>query len=344
MTEYKHWCSPMLSRVVPAKLLRFALYQSDDQEVIRNSFAINFSYGNREILLKYVGLDYSHQIIGILEHGVQEDWTDFDLLTPRLISGARSKYWAWSYDTELLAISRGFSHVKAIGAPWYYMKRNLVEKASFKEKQSNRILIMPSHSTGNAVDKATVSMKQARAKMFRDIVGNTPATVCLHAVDFCDVETYRAFQDFGFQITCIGNSWQQPIWSSAGSRVRMMFNLHELFLNHTHYLSDGYGTSLNYAIDMGLKIGIFPDIKKGQILGNDWSKSEEFFNNLYKLEKDYLHEKFPKLINNFGDSAEYLHFAEAKLGLDCVRDPDELLDLLDYRANVYPSELGVEPW
>jgi hypothetical protein len=307
-------------------------------------FSVNFTYGHREIILKYCGLDYSNQIIGILEHGASGYWTDFDFKTPRFLNGNRAKYWAWSYETESLANSMGFSHVKAIGAPWYYLKRNLVLEPKNYVSQTDRVLVMPSHSTGNAVDTATRASKVARAKQFMDIVGNAPATACLHAVDFCDQETYAAFREAGFEVTCVGNSFQQPLWSSAGSRVRMMFNLHQLLMSHTHYLSDGYGTSLHYAIDMGLSVGIFPRLKENQVLGNEWPGSRDYFRELYLLETEYLEEKIPNLLNTFGDGSEYLEFTRGKLGFDCIREPEELVHLLDYRPNIYPLQLGTEPW
>ena len=124
----------------------------------------------------------------------------------------------------------------------------------------------------------------------------------------------------------------------------MMFNLHELMLNHTHYLSDGYGTSLHYAIDMGLTIGLFPKIKELQILGNDGLGSKGFFQELDVREIKYLKEQVPTLVDTFGDGGEYLSFSRAMLGFDSVKEPEELLHLLDYRPNVYPLDLGAEPW
>jgi hypothetical protein len=344
MPEHNPILSSAVSRIVPEKLLKFAITASNNQHFQRDMFSVNFAYGNREILLKYTGLDYSNQILGILEHGASGYWTDLDFRTPRLVNGKRSKYWAWSYETELLARSSGFSHVKAIGAPWYYLKKNIIMKSSEKTSPLNRILIMPSHSTGNAIDTAGSSAKLERAKLFKKIAGNVPATVILHAVDFCDPETFHAFRDVGFEVTCIGNSFQQPLWSSAGNRVRMMLTLYELMLSHTHYLSDGYGTSLHYAIDMGLSIGLFPKIKEYQILGNDLLGSRAYFKELDIRESNYLQMHVPNLVDTFGDSREYLQFSRDKLGADCVKDPEELLDLLDYRPNVYPCDTGAEPW
>lgn len=344
MSEIRHSISSGISRVLPAKLLKSALGYSSDQDYVRNMFGVNFSYGNREILLKYVGLDYSHQIVGILEHGAPGFQTDYDFRTPRFLNGTLTKHWTWSQQTEMIAKSRGFTNVIAIGAPWYYLKRSLVKESVSNNSGPDRFLIMPSHSTGNAVDTATISAKKAKAKMFRDITGDAPATVCLHAVDFCDLETFRAFREVGFEVTCIGNSFQQPLWSNAGSRVRMMFNLYELMLNHTHYVSDGYGTSLHYAIDLGLEVGLFPEIKKLQILANSESKSREYFQELNEQEVKYLKEQVPTLVNKFSAGGEYLAFSRAMLGFNSVKEPDELSDILDYRPNIYPLNLGTEPW
>lgn len=344
MSEIRPSLSLGVTRILPTKLLRFVLGHSNDQDYVRNMFGVNFSYGNREILLKYVGLDYSNQIVGILEHGAPGFQTDYDFRTPRFLNGTLTKHWTWSQQTEVIAKSQGFTNVIAIGAPWYYLKRSLVKESLSINSGPDRFLIMPSHSTGNAVDVATISAKKAKAKMFRDITGDAPATVCLHAVDFCDLETFRAFREVGFEVTCIGNSYQQPLWSNAGSRVRMMFNLHELMLNHTHYVSDGYGTSLHYAIDMGLTIGLFPEIKKLQVLANSDLGSREYFQELNEQEAKYLKEQVPTLVNNFSAGGEYSAFSKAMLGFNSVKEPDELLHILDYRPNIYPLNLGTEPW
>jgi hypothetical protein len=344
MSEIRHPLSLGVSRILPTKLLRFVLGHSNDKDYVRNMFGVNFSYGNREILLKYAGLDYSNQIVGILEHGAPGFQTDYDFRTPRSLNGTLTKHWTWSQQTEEIAKSRGFTNVIAIGAPWYYLKRSLVKESLPNNSGLDRFLIMPSHSTGNAVDTATISAKKAKAKMFRDITGDAPATVCLHAVDFCDLETFRAYREVGFEVTCIGNSFQQPLWSNAGSRVRMMFNLHELMLNHTHYVSDGYGTSLHYAIDMGLTIGLFPEIKKLQILANSESGSREYFQELNEQEVKYLKKQVPTLVNKFSAGGEYLAFSKTMLGFNSVKEPDELSEILVYRPNIYPLNLGTEPW
>ena len=344
MSEIRHPFLSVVSQILPAKLSKFVLQHSNDKEFVRSMFAVNFSYGNREILLKYAGLDYSNQIVGILEHGAPGFQTDYDFRTPRLFNGTPSKLWTWSQQTELIAKSRGYENVIAIGAPWYYLKRGIAKNPYSKHPGPNRFLVMPSHSTGNAVDTATISAKKAKAKMFRDITGDAPATVCLHAVDFCDLETFRAFREVGFEVTCIGNSIQQPLWSNAGSRVRMMYNLHELMLNHSHYVSDGYGTSLHYAIDMGLTIGLFPEIKKLQILANSESGSREYFQELNVQEIKYLKEQVPSLVNKFSDGGDYLAFSRTMLGFNSLKEPDELSHVLDYRPNIYPLNLGIEPW
>ena len=305
-------------------------------------YSENFAYGHQEILLKYMGLDLSTQILGIIEHGASRPNFLEDVRSPRYKWGKKTKFWAWSKETENLALTNGYKNVKAIGSPWLYLKKST--KIDDEVSRTEKYLVMPSHSVGNLSEVANFGMKLLRAQKFREVVGDQTATVCLHAADFCDPETREAFAKFGFDVTCVGSSLIQPAWSSSGNRVRSLLTLMNLMKNHTHFVTDHYGTALFYAIDLGLEISIRPGIKQFQNLDFETSNKSELFKVGEKSEIDFLNEFFPEAIDKFTEASKYFDFSSRILGRDCILSPKDLRKTLMFRENVYRYNSNVQPW
>lgn len=331
----------------PNRFAKFVNLHSRSGDYMRDMFSEQFGYGHREILLKYCGLDFSTQLLGNLQHGIMLDHMWLDFSSPRYFGMRKSKFWVYSKKYEQLGRSLGNKHVIAIGAPWLYL-RDSIEKyvQSFKvdEDKPKGVLIMPSHSAGPYNSLATVKQKKLRAKAFREIIGSQSATVCLHYIDFSNHETTDAFLDEGFKVTCAGSSNHLPYWSEAGNRVRTLFTQMNLMSTHTHLLTDRYGSHIFYAIDMGLKIGIFPEISRlSPII--DHSGRKKLYDDavLLKEESIYYRRNFPEAIDQFTDSIKYQEVSNEVLGRDAIMSPAELLKELDYRKNVFP--IGqIQPW
>jgi hypothetical protein len=309
-----------------------------------NRFSENFAYGHQEILLKYIGQDFSSQIVGVIEHGASRPNFLEDVRSPRFLWGKKTNFWAWSKDTEELAFLKGFKNVKAIGAPWLYMKEAAWKKNELHKFSSNRFLVMPSHSTGNASEIANVKEKEMRARKFREIIGNKFATVCLHAADFCDPETREAFEKYEFKVTCVGSSLIQPVWSSSSNRVRSLYTLMKLMKEHTHFITDHYGTALIYAVDLGMEVSIFPEIKNFQKLDVNSSGKVVEFESVTRSEMEFMDEYFRAAMNNFAPANLYSEVAGRILGKDILMTPEELNETLTIKKNVYRYHLDVQPW
>jgi hypothetical protein len=342
--QYSH--SPEKLNKFSMRLVNLIALILKEEKFLQTRFVENFVYGHQEILLEYCGLELSTQIIGVIQHGAKLPITAENIQTPKYISGYRTKYWAWSKTTEELAKSKGLKHVKAIGAPWLYLRKGSNEQKYEKSLRKERVLIMPSHSTGNAVDMADSESKSFRAKLFREAIGNRTATVCLHPADYCDPTTRRAFEACDFKLTCIGSSNFDPPWSPVANRIASLKELLSLMNTHTHYVSDGYGTSMIYAIDLDMKIGVFPEIRHLQKLNaNSTNKNFDYANGKYlevgsKLVEDY----FPRAINEFVQGSVYRDLADTVLGVDSILSPEELRDTLDYRLNIYRLSGNFQPW
>lgn len=203
---------------------------------------------------------------------------------------------------------------------------------------------MPGHSSGPFNSTASVKQKRERAKAFRQLVGSNIATVCLHASDYSNYETTDAFLNEGFKVTCAGSSNHLPYWSEAGNRVRTLHTIKNLMDSHTHLLTDRYGSYIFYAIDMGLKIGIYPEISRLSPIA-DLSGRKEIYDDsiLEKEELIYFKRNIPDAIDQFTESSKYLDISNAELGREAVLSPTDLLNVLDYRKNVYPIS-QIQPW
>lgn len=329
---------------IPVSLVNQAHLLSTDSFFSKNRYAENFAYGHQEILLKYMGLDFSTQIIGIIQHGASRfDYLE-DVRSPRFQWGQRTNYWAWSKETEELAKKNGHKNIKAIGAPWLYLKKSVEIELSPKEQTSKTFLVMPSHSTGNASEIASLEAKSQRAKSFRDAIGDHFATVCLHAADFCDPDTRQTFEDYGFKVTCVGSSLIQPPWSSSGNRIKSLYTLLMLMLDHSHFITDHFGTALIYAVDLGLEVSIFPEIKKFQNLDVGLSQKKSVYEIGIRSETEFLLAHFSQAINNFAPASEFSGISSRMLGLEEMMDSNELMETLQFRENVYLYNPEIQPW
>jgi hypothetical protein len=329
--------------LLPNKLAKFVSLHSKSGEYMCNMFSEQFGYGHREILLKYCGLDFSTQLLGNLQHGVVLDHLNLNFKTPKYFGGRKSAFWVYSTKHEKLGRTMGNDNVTAIGAPWLYL-RDSIGVHNKPTMTPENILVMPGHTAGPYASGASVSQKRERAKAFRQIVGGSNATVCLHSSDYCDPDTTEAFLDEGFRVICVGSSTIQPIWSEAGNRIRSLHKLMKLMESHTHLLTDRYGSHLFYAINMGLKIGIFPEINQYVQIRDLSGRKEKYDDSFYENEElIYLRKTMPDGLNQFTDSYKYTDIANEVLGRDAVKSPTELLATLDYRKNVYPIS-KIQPW
>ena len=300
-------------------------------------FRDQFNYGHREILLDYLGLDHSHAIVGRLQHGLF-DPSITSLRTPiniRLFKQA--PFFVYSKVIENISKTRGFSHVKAIGCPWFYLP-----KVTDKEKktiESKKFLIMPEHSTANYPNISSIKEKQIRASFFRSIIGDQKATVCLHHIDYLELATRNSYLEQGFEVTCAGVGYNIIPWSIAGDRVNFLPNLRHLILQHDNLIAESINIQVFFATSLGKKVGIFPGVNSLIKLGSFGSRS-----NAKKFESSYyfseeLNQNFKKVYNTcdyLGNSEELLN---QFLGYDSILTKDELRNRLVLEPNVYPINL-----
>jgi hypothetical protein len=339
VSELKFPISTKVSTLLPNKIVTALNVHSSNGEYSKNMFSEQFAYGHREILLKYCNLDYTAQIIGNVQHGVYYPDEKIDFRTPRFIGGRPSKFWVFSEETAIKSRALGYKHVQAIGAPWLYMKNALDQIERPSTKLPSRVLIMPSHSQVSYWSRNGKVEKQKQAARFREATGSLDATVCLHAVDFCDPETRNAFLEMNFEVICLGSSQSTIPWTQSSNRVRILFDLMSLMKEFSHFLTDDFGTPLIYAINMGMEIGIYPEISLE--MNYQLANSESTFTNPNLVE--YFSENMSTSFNQFGPAAGLEIMANEVLGVSALKAPEELREILDYRLGIYPK-YSVEPW
>jgi hypothetical protein len=315
------------------KILQLAQLQLADKSLLMQMYPEQFAYGHREILLDECGLDYSTQLIGNLQHGFW-DIDNFDFRSPRYLYGRNTKTWVFSRDLEDKARRSGLKGVYAIGAPWLYLKRRKELEGTYGDLTKKRILVMPGHSQTNFYDRSTLSLTIKRAQLFREVIGSSDATVCLHPIDFLNTDTRNSFADQGFHVTCLGISNSIPPWSPAANRIKFLDNLYGLMSTHSHFVTDDVGTSLFYALNVGLDVAVYPEIR--HLLDTTAINSGEIDNQEYLTwSEKYLEQNFSEIVDRFGATEQLRDFADSCLGLDCIKEKDELIEILDFRRNVY---------
>lgn len=332
--------SPLIrfGKFVPSGIANLISKHSSGVGSSDRMFIEQFNYGHREILLQYMELDFSHQFIGNLQHGAYPPDYQVDYRTPRYLWGRNTKFWVFSKLLESDASAKGLTNVLAIGAPWTYLPREILFANTNTRDKSNRVLIMPMHSQGDSLSQSTFENKRKRAKLFRSAVGNREATVCLHYFDYLDIDTRKLFEDAGFRVTCLGLGSIPTPWSNATSRITFLPRLMKLMSEHRYYLTDGFGTSLFYAIDSGMQVSVEIEIGSELSLGRNGIKTSS--DSEQQIKKDtlkFLESNMPNTLGGYSESNEYLKISNEWLGRDCHLSPKDLRDVMDYRRGVYPN-------
>ena len=304
-------------------------------------FSDQFSYGHREILLKYSNMSPGLFLLGKLQHGVWGPGEPINFHCPR-IRGRRAPFWVFSKADELSARSEGNSHVKAIGAPWLYLMSGVNPKRHVT--QNPKYLIMPAHSTVNYVNSSSASEKHSRAQAFRQILGDVDATVCLHFNDFLDPDTRNAFIDTGYRITCVGVGANSTPFSPAANRVGFLLSLMRLMSEHTHLVNEGFSSSLMFAITMEMQIGLFPNTREKVRFGRQGSYSEvDSTRAKFDIQMEYLEQYMSKSIDGFYFDDSYLQISSRYLGAESLLTKLELNHLLMQHVSK-GIEVIEEPW
>ncbi len=289
------------------------------------TFKVQFAYGQREILLDYMGLDRSTLLMGILQHGFSYQDDEADCITPRLKSFRRSPLWVYSEKRELSLKEKGFKNVKAIGAPWLYLPPSTT--FSRMQPKKDRFIVFPIH-TSLSVDVSPSDYEiRKKIQYWKSVAAGSPLTICLYWSDYLEWRWRWIAEDEGISVTVVGVGELDTVWSPHSTRIDFLTNLKSLLGEYSHAIFETFTSGIVYAISAGLSVGYFPQTQT------------EYESRLQAhLEGDrWMAKHIPGIVGEFVEARTLLDKNNEMLGVQSYRTPDELRELLIYEIGIVPS-------
>jgi hypothetical protein len=287
-------------------------------------FKVQFAYGQREILLDYMGLDRSTLLMGILQHGFSYQDDEADCITPRFKSFRRSTLWVYSEKRELSLKEKGFKNVKAIGAPWLY----LPPSPTFPRMQpkKDKFIVFPIHTSLSVDVSPSDSEIKKKIQYWKSISAGRPLTICLYWSDFLDWKWRRIAEVEGVDLALVGVGETEPVWTPHSTRIDFLASLRTLLEQYTHAIFETFTSGMVYAISAGLSVGYFPQTQtelesrlQAHLDGDHWMRT-----------------KIPGVVGEFVEASALSDHNYEMLGVKSFCTPDELKELLVYENGIVP--------
>ena len=311
-------------------------------------FREQFRFGHREVLLDYLGQDYSNLIFGFLQHGAHPHsnigyWPYQEL--PKNLTNFHSSF-VWSQNAVFIAQSKGHRHVLAIGAPWLYLLSNrglLTGTKKIKRptpKSGRELLLVPAHGSGHYFANSHYKDMVTR---WRKKIGDVDASVLLYYTEFCDPRIRQIWINAGFNIECSGMAWgaeHRTVWTYNGGRPKFLSTTLNLLSNHEEVICLSPTTLAVYSISLGIPTSIQLDTGHSHPLGIvSEGKGVE---RLRKYDEDVFQHSVNLLGRNFADrdiSEEKIDRSLQYLGIESFKTRDELEDILPLIPGIIPMPL-----
>ena len=312
-------------------------------------FREQFRFGHREVLLDYLGRDYSNLIWGFLQHGAHPHpnigyWPYQEL--PKNLTEFHSSF-VWSENAALLAKSRGHNHVTAIGAPWLYLlskkgllaDNNTVVRPPFSP--TRELLIVPAHGSGHYFANSNYS--EVVSKLRRKI-GDIDASVLLYYTEFCDPQIRQIWINAGFNLECSGMAWgaeHRTVWTYNGGRPKFLANTLDLISNHKEVICLSPTTLAIYSCSIGIPTSIQLNPESRHPLGV--VSEGKGVARLRKYDEEILNHSSNLLGNNFAErdiSTEKINRSLQYLGIESIKTRNELENVLPLIEGMIPVPLN----
>jgi hypothetical protein len=294
-------------------------------------FHHQFGFGMREILLEFMRLPDDFIFLGVMQHGANLPGSDYPWKSPRYPYFKKTKSWVWSERELKIAHAQGVKNATAIGAPWLYMNQSKIPILPKKDT-----LIMPSHQNTGFQKHSSYAEKRKFVNYFSLKSNPDTSTVCLHYLDFLDTEFRNLFMEKGYEITCAGipGYENETGFSAAGDRSNFLYNLRALMESHETLLTDSVGTHVYYAIERGMKIGIFYEANEFRP-----SQTNHGFGDFQAIERRKIESSFRGALNTVSPPVNYLPEVNEMLGVNDMLSKNQLLDVMDFKRITYLTDL-----
>jgi hypothetical protein len=303
-------------------------YKKIQRGLLADKFRIQFSYGQREVLLKFANLEESSLLIGILQHGVGPTFTiSSEWPTPRTKSLKRSRLWVYSKQSASELIANGATNVFPIGSPWLYSKV-LDKYENFKNTSRLKFLVFPRHydftNTGEMTDQDILE----RIKIWKSIAGSADLEICLYWTEFFDAVWQRIAREEGVPLVCAGIPNTDPLWHPTNKRIDFYKNLRRIIDSSTHCIFEGYTSAIFYANDLGKNVGIYQSESEFELL-----KREPY----YQKQNLWLLQNVPGLFKTCQRNETLDSITHELLGYEALLNSVDLARVLRFRKGVIPK-------
>lgn len=306
---------------------QYAKIRDFSKQQLISKFAIQFSYGHREILLNYSKLDPSSLLIGILQHGVGPTFTlKSNWPTPRYRSMKRSNFWVYSKKAAVELVAEGARNVSPIGSPWLYSK--ILHDYSGKViPPKTKFIAFPRHYSFSYLSKVTPVDILEKIQYWKSIAGSEELEICLYWSEFLNPDWQQVAREEGVALVCAGIGQTAPLWSLSESRTDFYVNLRRIIDSATHCIFESFTSAIFYACDLGKNVGIFPTEAEGKFLDE---------NPLFQEEYVWLLKNLPEIFNTCGASSTLNEITYELLGYEEMLSPHNLSRALSYKTGVVP--------
>ena len=321
---------------------RFGISQ---KEQILRVYDEQFTYGQREVLLEYIGAPVTQIFLAKIPHSGHSLNQKFGRIQPEWdYKGDPILQVVWNLDIEEDARSRGISNVIAVGSPFIYhllnegyqlgqIENNFWKSGEDWEWPNNsdgqlsalkdkRVLYMPLHSwEGEVFESRAISNK-----FLNRVTEFAEFGVCLGYLDFLNPGVRSAYSPFAREVHCAGLPSNEIRNSRGGGRTIFFKSLQKIMEKYDVIVGEEFTTGLLYGSALGKKVALLDRTLSHQphATYHKHQKIElEIRERLDLLRKDYQWLSGGGLTN-----AKRVSNLMLELGLESIKSPVKLASLI----------------
>jgi len=321
-------------------------YGVSEKDRIIHVYAEQFTYGQREVLLKYIGAPESEIFLAKIPHSGHSTTRDFGAIQPEWDYRGQPIFQAvWSIRVELDAKQKGISRVSAIGSPFIYHLLNSgisMDQIFFNVQQSFKnwdwpsepndqlailegksVLYMPLHSWVGEVLEPQI----LKSDFLYRISTLSKAGVSLGHLDFLNNSVREGYAAFTRNIHCPGIAHTGEIVNSCGGGRDLYFkNMQKIMNEYDVVIGEEFTTGLLYAAALGKKVGI---------LNKSFGHNKDVQYHRYQKIGFTLEERTQMLREDYGwlsnpelSESQKVSNLASELGLESIKSPEMLSNLI----------------
>lgn len=305
-----------------------------------------FTYGQREVLLKYIGAPESNIFLAKIPHSGHSTSRDFGAIKPEWDYRGQPIFQAvWNIGVELDAKQKSISRVSAIGSAFIYHLLNTGVsidqifsniQQSFKNwdwpsepkdqlriLEGKSVLYMPLHSWVGEI----IEPQNLKSNFLNKASMLSKAGISLGYLDFLNPSVRESYAAFTTNIHCPGIASTGEIANSRGGGRDVYFsNMQRIMDVYDVVIGEEFTTGLLYAAALGKKVGIL-NKSFGHYKDSEFHRYQEIG---FTLEErtQMLREDYAWLSDSELSESQKVSNLVSELGLDSIKSPEMLSNLI----------------